>query len=106
MKSAQGTIMRLMYQNVKHVSALFNFLCDYYMSRKPQINNVLHKYLLASEWRMLQNPTVSYGEKLNTIRRVKEKLGNMSKQGPHTKFIVEEECRRNACRICRNADRI
>ena len=104
MKSVQGTIMRLMYQNVKHVSALFNFLCDYYMSRKPQINNVLHKYLLASEWRMLQDRTVSYGEKLETIRRRKETLGNMSKQGPHTKFIVEACCQE--CCTCRHADRI
>ena len=87
--------MRFMYQNVKHVSALFNFLCDYYMSRKPQINSALHKYLIASEWQMLQNPTVSYGKKLMTTLGVKEKLGDVSKQGPHTKFIVEEECRRN-----------
>ena len=102
MKSVQGTIVR--YQNVKHVSTLFNLLYDYYMSRKPQINSALHKYPIASEWQMLQNPTVSYGEKLNTIRRVKEKLGNMSKQGPHTKFIVEACCQE--CRTCRNADRI
>ena len=104
MKSVQGTIVRLMYQNVKHVSTLLNFLCDYYMSRKPQINNVLHKYLLASEWRMLQDRTVSYGEKLETIRRRKETLGNMSKQGPHTKFIVEACCQE--CCTCRHADRI
>ena len=95
----QGTFVRLMYQNVEHVSTLFNLLCDCYMSRKLQNNSSLHKYLIASEWQVLQNPTVSYGEKLNTIRRVKEKLGDMSKQGPRTKFIVEaccQECRMNA----------
>jgi len=66
------------------------------MSRKLQTNSSLHKYLIASEWKVLQNPSAPYAEKLMTILRVKEKLGDVSKQGPHTKFIVEEECRRNA----------
>ena len=80
-----------MYQNVKHVSTLLNFLCDYYMSRKPQINSALRKYLRASEWQMLENPTVSYGEKLNTILRVKAKLGDMSRDGTDGAAPTEPE---------------
>ena len=101
----QGTFVRLMYQNVKHVSLLFNILCDCIMSRKGsmQTNLYLHKYLTACEWHVLQNPTAPYYEKLMTLLRVKERLGDMSKQGPHTKFIVEARCQE--CRTCRNADR-
>ena len=69
------------------------------MSRKQQNNMHLHKYLIASEWRMLGDPSAPYAEKLMTIMRVKERLGDMSKQGPRTKFIVEaccQECRMNA----------
>ena len=66
------TIVCLMYQNVKHVSTLFNLLCDCIMSRKQQNNSFLHKYLMASEWGVLENPTAPYAEKLMTILRAKE----------------------------------
>ena len=95
----QGTFVRLMYQNVEHVLTLFNILCDCIMSRKQQTNNNLHKYLTESEWNVLRKPTGPYAEKLMTVLRAKERLGDMSKQGPRTKFIVEaccQECRMNA----------
>ena len=94
----QGTFVRLMYQNVEHVSTLFNILCDCIMSRKQQTNNYLHKYLTESEWNVLRKPTGPYAEKLMTVLKAKERLGDMSKQGPRTKFIVNAVYR-NACRI-------
>ena len=62
-----------------------------------QTNFYLHKYLTASEWHVLQNPTAPYYEKLMTLLRVKERLGDMSKQGTYCQISVRQSKGRALC---------